>query len=352
MQHLELKGYKSIRSIKLKLNSVNILIGANGSGKTNLLSFFEFLRHLYHQKLQEYVGLRGGIEKFLHHSNLPSNEIYACLTSKNNRNDYAFSISKADDSFVISKEILDYEGNLLTEQHYSKEAGIKKHDWFRAAYIRQNIFNYYKYHFHDTGQKSPFNQASHIENDSLILYSKGENLAPILLKIRKENPKTYFRICNNIRSIAPYFSNFILEPNENGYVRLFWQDNYSEYIYGVNDLSDGTLRFVALAVLFMQPDLPSTIIIDEPELGLHPLALAKLSSMIQAAAGRGSQIILATQSADLINYFEPEDIIAVNLENGGTIFKRLERSDLKLWLEEYTLGTLWQKNIITQAQPF
>ena len=352
MDYLEIKGYKSIKEAKVKLLPINILIGSNGSGKSNFLSFFEFLDNLYDKKLQEYVGLRGGIEKYIHNGTEPSKLISGHMSFDNGVNSYSFEIQKSSDSFVISKEVLWYYKNDLEYKEFTKEAQIKNSDWHRGRYIQSHINGHKKYHFHDTGQNSPFNSAQHFENDSIVLYSQGENLAPILLRIRTENPKIYLRIIKNIQSIAPYFSDFILEPNENGYLKLFWQDKYSQYIYGVNDLSDGTLRFVALAILFMQPRLPKTIVIDEPELGLHPLAIAKLSSMIQSAAGKGSQIIMATQSADLINYFSPEDIIAVDQEKGCSVFNRLDSSQLKKWLEEYSLGTLWQKNIINKAQPF
>lgn len=352
MDYVEIKGYKSIKEAKVDLHPINILIGANGSGKSNFLSFFEFLDNLYDKKLQEYVGLRGGVEKFLHNSSDSSNLISGHMAFDKGVNSYSFEIQKSADSFVISKEVLWYYKNDLEYKGYTKEAQIKNNDWHRGRYIKKHIIGHKKYHFHDTGQNSPFNSSQHYENDSIVLYSQGENLAPILLRIKKENPKIYLRIIKNIQSIAPYFSDFILEPNESGYLKLFWQDKYSQYIYGVNDLSDGTLRFIALATLFMQPKLPKTIVIDEPELGLHPLAIAKLSSMIQSAAGKESQIIMATQSADLINYFKPEDIIAVDQENGCSVFNRLNTYKLKKWLEEYSLGTLWQKNIINKAQPF
>ena len=126
-----------------------------------------------------------------------------------------------------------------------------------------------------------------------------------------------------IQSIAPYFLDFELIPNEGSFIRLQWKDKYSDMVYGVTDLSDGTIRFIALTVLFLHPNLPNTIIIDEPELGLHPTAIGKLSGMIQSASKKGSQVIIATQSSDLISYFSHEDIIAVDQIDGCSKFKRL-----------------------------
>ena len=134
-------------------------------------------------------------------------------------------------------------------------------------------------------------------------------------------------------------------------MRLLWQDKYSTMIYGPNDFSDGTIRFIALVVLFMQPWLPKVIIIDEPELGLHPVAIQKLAGLIRIAAQRGAQIIIATQSAELISNFEPEDVVTVNQLDGQTQMQRLNRADLEQWLDEYTLGDLWKQNILKGGQP-
>ena len=134
-------------------------------------------------------------------------------------------------------------------------------------------------------------------------------------------------------------------------VRLQWQDKYSSLIYGPTDLSDGTIRFIALTVLFMQPWLPRVIIIDEPELGLHPVAIEKLSGLIKMAAQKGTQVIVATQSAELISNFEPEDVLTVNQNEEGTTINRLNREDLEHWLDDYTLGDLWKQNIMKGGQP-
>lgn len=352
MDYIEIKGFKSIRELKIKLKPINILIGANGSGKSNFISFFEFLDSLYNKRLQEYVGLRGGIEKFLHKGGNPATAIEGFITFEGGTNSYSFEIQRSADTFVFSRESLWYNQNPLDYRQFTTEAQVKDNTWHRGRFIQQHIQGHKKYHFHDTGQKSPFNNTSHIENDSFILYDKGQNLGTILYNIKRENPKIYRRIINNIQSIAPYFLDFVLLPNEAGYIKLFWQDKYSQEIYGVNDFSDGTIRFIALTVLFMQPSLPKTIILDEPELGLHPLAIARLASMIQSVAESESQVILATQSADLISYFTPEDVIAVDQKEGCSLFNRLSTDELKIWLEDYSLGDLWQRNIINKAQPF
>ena len=336
------------------MRSINILIGANGSGKSNFLSFFEFLKQLYRRNLQEYVALKG-FDTFLHKGDKITQEISAKLDFENT-NAYSFTLKKGNNAFIFKKEDLWYKRNprwsdchniasLNTESnlHYSRIP--------RSDYIRFYLEELQKYHFHDTGENSPFNKESNIENDRYFLYEKGNNLGAFLFYIQNENPVTYQFIVKTIQSIAPYFLDFFLKPESNGNIRLKWQSRYSDTVYGVNDLSDGTIRFIALATLFLQPNLPRVIIIDEPELGLHPTAIAKLSGLIKSVAAKDMQVIIATQSTDLISHFEAEDVITVDLINGESVFKRLESKELQIWLEDYTIDDLWKRNIITTGHP-
>lgn len=351
MEAIEIKGFKSIKHLKLDLLPINILIGANGAGKSNILSFFEFLDNLYNQKLQDYVGRRGGIRKFLFNGNDFVDNISAKITFDDEINSYSFEISPSANSFVVAKEVLWYYSNDLEFAEYSKEAGIKFNVWYRANYIQKQITALRKYHFHDTGAKSPFNQPSKLGKDSIELYDKGENLAAFLYEIKQENNKVYNRIIKTIQSVIPHFANFILEPDSENNIVLYWQDKYSNYNYDITDFSDGSIRFIALTVLFLQPNPPRTIIIDEPELGLHPFAIAKLAGLIQSVASAKCQVIIATQSAELIANFQPQDIVAVDNVQGETKITRLDNEQYKGWLEEYTLDELWKRNIINKAQP-
>jgi predicted ATPase len=351
MDYIEIEGYKSIKKLGIELKPVNILIGANGAGKSNFISFFEFLNQLYEQKLKGYVALNGGLERVLFGGRKKSKALASRISFNESVNEYSFKIEPGDDSFIFVEEGLWYEGDVKNIARYEEEAFLKYSKLPRADYIRDYLKNLMKYHFHDTGKNSPFNQLSHVENDTYFLYETGSNLAAILFDIRENNRLVYRRIIKTIQSIAPYFSDFFLEPNKEGYVRLQWRDLYNSTIYGANDLSDGTMRFIALATLFLQPSLPKTLIIDEPELGLHPNAISKLCGMIQSAVARGSQVILATQSTDLVSYFMPEDVVTVDQENGESIFSRLNEKELSLWLKDYSLGELWKRNIIHKGQP-
>ncbi|MDO4715827.1 MAG: AAA family ATPase [Bacteroidales bacterium] len=351
MKSIEIKGYKSIKRLTIDLRPINILIGANGSGKSNFVSFFDFLYNLYELKLNTYIAKRGGVDKFLHHGRKQTEELYFYLDF--DINGYAATIVPTTDGrFFFKEENLYFKGNPWGINPFNNEAQLKYSDLPRASYIRNYITQCRKYHFHDTGVSTPFAKSSHIDNDQHYLYADGHNLAAYLYNIQKEYPTTYRSIVSVVKSVAPYFSDFFLHPNSEGYINLQWTDKYSDTTYGVEELSDGTLRFIALTVLFLQPNLPNTIIIDEPELGLHPFAIAKLAGLIQSAAQRKCQVIAATQSAELISYFEPKDIIAVDQQKGESFFKRLSAEELSVWLDnDYTLGELWVKSIIAAAQP-
>jgi predicted ATPase len=353
MEKIEIKGYKSIKELALPLRPINILIGANGSGKSNFLSFFDFIKQIYNQNLQEYVALKG-IETFLHKGSKETEEISAHLYFP--PNEYSFTIKKGDTGFIFTKEGMWYDGNSnlpnpIDIASFGYESTLRFRAMPRAAFIKDYLEKLAKYHFHDTGENSPFSRESNIENDRYFLYENGNNLSAFLYNIKIRNNVVYNLIVKTIQSIAPYFLDFFLVPEQSGNIKLKWQSKYSSTIYGVNDLSDGTIRFIALTTLFMQPYLPDTIIIDEPELGLHPTAIAKLSGLIKSAAAKKCQIIIATQSTDLISHFEPEDIITVDQKNGESVFERLNSDTLKDWLEDYTIDDLWKRNIINAGQP-
>ena len=353
MNSIEIKGYKSIKNQTIQLRPINILIGANGSGKSNLLSFFTFVRNLYARNLQAFVSLNGGMDAFLFQGRKVTEQMYAKLDFSTNA--YSFTLAAGQDKFIVTEENLWYEHNpYFPNAHniasFAGESKLQYNTTPRAEYIRQYLRELQKYHFHDTGEKSPFTNVSNIDTGVHFLYPRGENIAAFLYGINKNNAIVYNRIVRTIQSVAPYFHDFLLKPDTEGNIALQWEDKFG-VVYGVHDLSDGTIRFIALTTLFLQPQLPQTIIIDEPELGLHPFAIAKLAGMIKSASQRGCQVIAATQSTDLIGHFDPEDILTVDQVNGESVYNRLSAEQLGEWLDDYTLDDLWKRNIITGGQP-
>jgi predicted ATPase len=182
-----------------------------------------------------------------------------------------------------------------------------------------------------------------------FLYPDAANLPAMLYLYRERYPTAYRRIVAAVKAVAPFFDDFVLEPlrlNPRN-IALHWRAKGADYDFGPHQLSDGTLRAIALFTLLLQPeeDLPALIVLDEPELGLHPAALAVLADLLKSAARR-SQLLVATQSTALIDHFEVDDIVTVNLRDGGSTFERLDPERLKDWLEEYTLSQLWERNVI------
>ncbi len=173
------------------------------------------------------------------------------------------------------------------------------------------------------------------------------NLAALLLRFREEKSSAYQRIVRNIRLIAPFFDDFDLEPDRANRVILNWREKGSDRVFDPHQFSDGTLRAICLTTLLLQPsdELPKLIVVDEPELGLHPYALNVVAALFGKAAEH-TQILISTQSSPFLDNFNPEDVITVNREGQESLFHRLNATELEDWLQEYSLGEIWEKNIL------
>ncbi|MCK5525063.1 MAG: AAA family ATPase, partial [Thiomargarita sp.] len=272
-------------------------------------------------------------------------------------NGYRFKLTPtADVTFIINDEARYYEGGtagwwglgsgqatpeLLRDRVRSGVTGGRN----VAAYVYDAISSWKIYHFHDTSKVAPMRRFETID-DSDYLRFDAANIAPFLFDLQNNEKSVYNQIVDTIRLVTPFFDNFILKPNKNEKVRLRWKQKGSDYPLKPQHLSDGTLRFICLTTALLQPKPPSTIIIDEPELGLHPYAIDILAELIETTSKK-TQLIVSTQSPSLVDYFEPKDIIIVNRIKGTSVFKRLNQNELSEWLEDYSMGELWRKNIIT-----
>ena len=339
LHRIIIDGYKSIKHIDLSLRPINIFIGSNGVGKTNFISFFRLVNNIYEQRLQNYT-MQNRAESLLHYGLKHTKLIKGSLQFTDNT--YSFTLQPRDNGSMFLAEESDgiYRIENEPESHIKdSETDGKDLGCFRI------------YHFHDTSTGSPLRSDADI-NDNRMLKADGGNLPAFLYLMQQKYPKTLKRIEMTVRSVMPYFERFDLQPLPFGdKINLVWNDvNSPDKYFSANDLSDGSIRFMALATLLMQPVLPKVIIIDEPELGLHPVAIIKLSGLIKSAAARGCQIIVSTQSVNLISNFEAEDIITVDRHNGQSVFNRLDSKELEKWLNDYSLGDLWTMSIIN-GQP-
>lgn len=353
LDQITLSGYKSIRSLnQLRLlHGLNVLIGANGSGKSNFIQFFEMLGHMMdaNKGLQNYVSQRGRADAFLFQGVKVTQQMEAVLEF--GENNYTFALRAADDrSLFFADEITRFNswyGPFTHEQgsgHRESKLTTKQSHAPDEEWVLETIADWRVYHFHDTSPSAPVMGPINAV-DNIDLHSNAANLAAFLLRIEKEHPETYGQIIEVVRQVAPFFGSFVLREDSLMQTQLLWKDRYSDLLYYPYQLSDGTLRFICLAALLLQPNPPSTIIIDEPELGLHPFAIQLLASMLHEAASK-VQLIVSTQSSLLVDEVEPENVIVVNQKEGESILQRLDSEQLDEWLAEYTLGQLWEKNVI------
>ena len=337
---------------------LNILIGPNGAGKSNFISFFDLTRHMLEQRLGSYLLEHGGIDSMLYRGRKNSDSISALIDFEN-RNAFTFKLRPTQGPKAYIEYTKDFFNNRnLSDKQYTEswnphiwdsnveESQILNKSQWRAGYLRNFLNSFTVYHFHDTSLSSPMRQLSRI-GDNEYLRHDGSNLAAFLYRLKNKDAKAYNLIEGTIRAIAPYFKEFKLIPNKimEGYIGLEWEERDTDMYLDATNFSDGTLRFIALATLLLQPDAPETIIIDEPELGLHPAAMVKLAAMIKKASVN-TQIIIATQSVALINNFSIDDLIVVGRNDNQSAFYRLNQEDFSQWLEEYSVGELWEKNII------
>jgi len=355
---IEIKGYKSIKELSLALKPINIFIGSNGVGKSNFISFFKFLNIIYEQRLETY-SLKYGADEILYFGRKNTKQIEARIEF-DNTNAYSFILMPASDNklFVYSENAFFYmwrydKGWKKEQISWNKnEAQIMNTNSSITSFVNNYLKSFKVYHFHDTSENSPLRTSSDI-NDNLFLRENGSNLASFLYFLKQKHETNFRRIEKTVQSVVPFFERFQLEPQRlnDQKIALEWiEKNHTDKFFNANHLSDGTLRFIALAALLLQPEQPEVIIIDEPELGLHPVAINKLAGMLRSASGKKKQIIISTQSVNLVNNFTPEEIITVDRSGDDTSFMRLDGHKLQNWLEEYSTGELWSKSII-QGQP-
>lgn len=363
LDSMTIKGFKTIRELDdFSPRDLTVLIGPNGVGKSNFISFFRMMSWMMADtnNLPIYVGQNGGASKLLHDGPEHTREIEAELTLKNEagRNQYAFRlVFAAGDTFIFADERYrflreDSDTSASWQQTgvghlYPKIIDRVIED--NIALITRTILQKIIVHqFHNTSETARIKNKWQI-NDNRFLKEDAGNIAPVLYRLKHQNPRYYQRIVNTLQLMLPFFSDFELEP-EYDHLILRWRELHSDQVFDVSQASDGMLRTIALVTLLLLPtdELPNVLIIDEPELGLHPFAINIIGGLIKAASIK-IQVIIATQSTALVDCFDPEDIVVVerNERDGReSVFRHLNPENLEGWLEDYSLAELWQKNVI------
>jgi predicted ATPase len=325
----------------LSLGSLNVLIGANGAGKSNFIGFFRLLARLMASELNLYVAKTGGPDAVLHYGRKHTLEMAADLRFGNNGYRLTLEPTQANRLLFAREEIYwNY-----TKQFYSLGAGHSETTSTGgqyknlASYVVSAIQSWIVYHFHDTGDTAPMKQPWAL-NDNERLRPDGANLAAYLYRLRERSPEHYQRIVDTVRLVAPFFAEFRLRPNplDPHSIQLEWQEKGSDFPFLAHHLSDGTLRFICLATVLLQPDnlMPATILVDEPELGLHPYAIELLAALMRQCSDRGHQLIVSTQSVELLNHFEPQEVIVVDRADDQSTFTRLDPAGKRNWRHSET----------------
>ena len=376
LDRISIKGFRSIKDLdKFVLNDINVLIGANGSGKSNFLETFKLVRANSKRALQNYIRSLGSPSSLFFNGPRETAELEFRFQFNNSAYEFKLGITQEDPPRVYFKdemchfELPEFEGggwshaplihSELGRVYYESQLpDVRNAPSARSIeeavpYLMHEAINKWKiYHFHNTEINSVLRDSWEVY-DCSGLHSNGENLAPFLMNLRDHGKSgEYHRFLSAIRMVIPFFGDFLFKPIEYGngakQVGLAWRHKKSDFVMQPYQLSDGSLRFIALIACLLQPEPPAVIIIDEPELGMHPYAIEVFADIIKT--GIGSQVIMATQSPHLVSSFEPENVITVNNRGYGSEFKRMNKDELAPWLEEYVLGDLWYKNVI-EASP-
>jgi predicted ATPase len=349
LDRITVRGYKSIRALeKFELRPMNLLIGANGAGKSNFISIFRLLTELTEGRLQLFVQEQDGPDALLFGSRKRTKQIEAEFYFA--KNGYRVSLRPAGKQLIFSREETWFSGDYIdkarplgsgqAESRLIEETG----DTF-TPYVLPAIRSWRIYHFHDTSASSPIRQAQAVR-DNLRLKADAGNLAAFLRFLKEKHLSHYHRIVDTIQEVAPFFGDFVHRSDPGEYIELEWfEADDPDTVRGPRQLSDGTLRFICLATLLLQPRKPATILIDEPELGLHPSALAVLAALFRQAS-ETQQLIVSTQSVELVNLFNTGDVVVVSRKDGASVLERLDETRLQDWLADYALGDLWRMNVI------
>jgi predicted ATPase len=349
LRKVKIEGFKSIENTELQLGELNVVIGANGSGKSNLIGVFRLLERVLSHNLQVYVASEP--DRLLHHGRKKTASLSLDFTFDQNL--YGFKLKAAQDTLIFENERVEYSGYWSYAEPIAfghkesklEEAAQSYHNKI-PQYVFPKVHNLVVYHFHDTSDSSPAKQTCDL-SDNRRLRPDAANLPAYLYFLQEKHPTQFRHIEEHIRLVAPFFERFELAPSQlnDTKIKLEWRQKGSDAYFDAYSLSDGTIRFICLATLLLQPQPPALILLDEPELGLHPFAIRILAEMIEAAANR-VQVILATQSVTLLNNFAPKDVIVAENDGLKTTFNRLDEEKLTKWLDEFSIGELWEKNVL------
>lgn len=368
IESVAIRGFGSIRDLTLPLASdVTVLIGANGSGKSNIIRSFELMANIMKGRLQSYVLARGGMNNLLHigpygRADALELDVQFSKNEKGISNGYQVCLKGTDNDGAYLQEALTLHDKQKYEEPFDSplQPGFEtsldnlsgKEARF-ASYVQPLLAGIRVFHFDDVGAKAPPKMFSSTA-DNLTLHPNAANIGSYLLRLKSEYPDDYRAIVSAVQNVAPFFEDFVLIPEGpmHDNIRMRWTQRDIDAVFNAAQLSDGTLRFICLATLLLSPHRPQCIVLDEPELGLHPHAIVQLAALLRKAAYKGRQCIVATQSALLLDEFTMENVVVLNREKGETTALLPSAEQLEGFLGEYTLGDMWRMNLLGGSPSF
>lgn len=362
---LVIEGLGSVRSLDLEVTTdVTVLIGANGSGKSNVIGALELISRIWDDSFQRQILNLGGMDGLIFEGTdgrapVSRIEVHSTPDRENHTNGYRVDLRPADDDTAVLRESLLFHDRSAYPRPYQELLGEGSTSRARqvaegsederqrnfARHITPLLAGCRVFHFDDVSADAPVKGWSTV-GDDVALRADAGNIAAYLLRVKQEHPQHYRGIVAAVQHVTPFFDDFVLEPNATDRIRLRWRQQGLDRTFMAREASDGTLRFICLATLLLGPDLPSTVVLDEPELGLHPAAIAVLADMAHTAGRAGHRIILATQSVPLLSHFGLDEVVVLERRRGATVATRPDPEQLAGFLEDFSVGNMWEMNLL------
>lgn len=376
-EQIAIEGFRRLFSVSLEMRPLTVMIGANGVGKTSFLEVFSLLAESAKGQLQSKISELSGLNQMLTRDRANSLSISLSMPIKEQEPlHYSLQILTKGQFYEIGQETLYQQRNLrvptpfkyidsrgLDIKYYSTEdEKLLRPNWEQNS-LETSLSQVPKMYQEPENLRKILASCSFYRSWELNLAPKspvrlpqpmrpvklpgtnGEDLVSCLYYLRETDPIQFEIIEDTLAAAFPDFEKLGFPPVAAGTLAMTWKDkNFKEPLY-MDQLSEGTLRFLWLVTLLQSRDLSSITLIDEPEVSLHPELLRYLAHVMREATKR-TQLIVATHSDRLIRFLEPEEILVCNYEDGLTTMNWGDSIDLKHWLEEYTLDQLWSMNII------
>jgi len=405
IKNIRLKNYRSLIELDLSLSPLNVLIGSNGSGKSNFLSLFNLLKHAADGKFQDYIDDEIGGFNHLQHFNAPRTEIGQRVfigltierlqTLNNIRVAEGFRTGMGEFTIEIGGRI--GQGYIIKSEEITRPPYPNQTNSFRLLRaesgrvrnlsalpsltsepetepfqldsetelalsvlrdpryptlneIRREIVDWQMLRGFGSDALANMRRPQELRVPRMMrLDDKASNLVSILYQLgnRQEYSNHNRQLNEALKAAFDDFDRLDIPMTEGNSAMLHYRSNELDQPVPAHLMSDGQLRFIGLATTLLQPEPPSLLAIDEPEVGLHPKLLHILAELIQYAAQR-TQLVISTHSTVLLSKLAPENILVTTRDGGQTFIRRLDSERLKKWLNRYTLGELWEVGRLEQ----